>query len=267
MIDLDNRTLIISTLLHYFCKTYDELLLQYSTEEKIYISDTLKKVAELHREYVKGVDISVELAKVNEDLYKTLRSKAVPFNRAQFHRYFDPNLCLIESGIVTAEEFNANYEKAILSGEEYDSFLQGVLRLITTSKTYIYMEDEPGAGQLAGAEPERKTGTETAEGHKEHTTARQVLAVHYMLRFLHSTAEGTVRRDFIHFLTGKNKDNIYKTVRSPLSGRSEQNLIEDLHFVRDYFIDLNLPDIIDAINADIEAAKEAALQKRRNRHN
>lgn len=98
----------------------------------------------------------------------------------------------------------------------------------------------------------------------EHTTARQVLAMHYILGELGVTAMSIDRTEiarFIQFLTGKElnaKDikntNIYKRVGNLLS-HSEKSNEADLQYIRNYFEKIGLVKIAEKISKEI-ASKE-----------
>jgi hypothetical protein len=87
----------------------------------------------------------------------------------------------------------------------------------------------------------------------EFTTARQVLAIHYLLKYskVDQASNADVAR-FIEFLTGKNYKNIYKRVCNPLGSRDKE-LNEDLRFIRDFFEKLGLTEIVKMINNEINS--------------
>lgn len=89
--------------------------------------------------------------------------------------------------------------------------------------------------------------------HAEFTTARQVLAIHYILEYC-KVIKGNnadVAR-FIEFLTGKNYKNIYTRVCNPLGSRDKE-LNQDLRYVRDFFEKLGLTEIVKMINNEINS--------------
>jgi hypothetical protein len=95
--------------------------------------------------------------------------------------------------------------------------------------------------------------SEAVTRNPDFTTARQVLAIHYLLKY--SKADQASNADvarFIKFLTGKNYKNIYKRVCNPLSSRDKE-LTEDLRFVRDLFEKLRLTEIVKMINNEIKS--------------
>lgn len=88
------------------------------------------------------------------------------------------------------------------------------------------------------------------ENSKEFTTARQVLAIHYLLEYCQiKNVDNTAKARFVQFLTGKEtgaKDikntTIYKRVAKPL-GNDNKTLMADLAFVRGHFESLGLFEI------------------------
>ncbi len=98
------------------------------------------------------------------------------------------------------------------------------------------------------------------EGNKEFTTARQVLAVTYLLDELKVDRNNTSLTEiakFIQFLTGKeagvtkiNDTTIYKRVKKPLS-KTDKATESDLQFIRIYFEKLGLQGIVKRINKEI----------------
>ncbi len=103
-------------------------------------------------------------------------------------------------------------------------------------------------------EPDRKNENyrENTEKNKDFTTSRQVLAIHFLMKYIHvrDTDKSEIAR-FVQFLTGKNYDNIYKKVLSPYS-HNNKTFKQDLRFVREYFEKLNLQELVRMINNEIE---------------
>ncbi len=86
----------------------------------------------------------------------------------------------------------------------------------------------------------------------DFTTARQVLAVHYLLNHLgvYQNTDKTDVARFIEFLTGKNFDSIYKKVREPIKLKDSEAK-KDLKFVKSYFQKLSLTQIVKAIDDEM----------------
>jgi hypothetical protein len=86
---------------------------------------------------------------------------------------------------------------------------------------------------------------------KEFTTARQVLAIYYLLKYCKvKNIDKTEIAWFIQFLTGKNFDNIYKKLQNPFK-LNNKSLKEDLWFIRDYFERLGMQEVVKMVNNEI----------------
>ena len=95
----------------------------------------------------------------------------------------------------------------------------------------------------------------TNEEHKkeieEFTMARQVLAVHYLMKYCQvKDVDKTAIARFIYFLTSKHYGNIYKLVRNPLKGTLPKNN-DDLKFIRKYFEELEMEEVVKMINNEM----------------
>lgn len=93
----------------------------------------------------------------------------------------------------------------------------------------------------------------------EFTTRRQVLALYYLLDAIDkgtNSIDRTVKARFIHFLTGKNESNIYKTLSEPHKGlgneKNKKSGIKDLEFIRKHFDELELKTISQKITNDMQ---------------
>ncbi|MEO6731923.1 MAG: hypothetical protein ABIN01_11960 [Ferruginibacter sp.] len=98
------------------------------------------------------------------------------------------------------------------------------------------------------------------ENNKEFTTARQVLAINYLLEELNIDRSNTTLTEiarFIQFLTGKetgvakiNDTTIYKKVKQPFS-KTDKAAEKDLQYIRTYFENLGLQSIVKKLNKEI----------------
>ena len=99
--------------------------------------------------------------------------------------------------------------------------------------------------------PATITIEDSNEKNKEFTTARQVLAIHYLLKYCQvKNVDDIEKARFVNFLTCKNLDNIYKKVQSPLGGANKY-VAEDLKYVRGYFERLKMKEIVKMINNEL----------------
>ena len=85
----------------------------------------------------------------------------------------------------------------------------------------------------------------------EFTTTRQVLAMHYLLKYCQvRNVDESVKARFIHFLTSKNYSKIYDRIRNPLEGSSKR-MKQDLKYVQAYFEELEMTEIVKMITNEI----------------
>lgn len=98
---------------------------------------------------------------------------------------------------------------------------------------------------------------ESISANKQFTLARQVLVFHYIFEYCKvGNVDQSKKAEFIHFITGKNKKNIYDLVRSPLATKTKEFRKEDLQFIRTYFEDLKMEGIIRLINNELDKMGE-----------
>jgi len=90
----------------------------------------------------------------------------------------------------------------------------------------------------------------------EFTTARQVLALHYIFELLQvrgTETDKAAKERFAQFLTGKSKQNIHAAFTDPhITPKTKTFRFDDLQFIRKYFEDLGLSEIVKAINNQLE---------------
>ncbi|MDX1943186.1 MAG: hypothetical protein SFU99_21660 [Saprospiraceae bacterium] len=106
-------------------------------------------------------------------------------------------------------------------------------------------------------------GTPIELPNPEFTTARQVLALYYLLNYAKATtatADKTNFARFTQFLTGKEagnstirNTNIYKRWKDVFSN-SERKNIQDLQYIRPFFEKLGLLEVVKMIDNDINNA-------------
>ncbi|MCX6214556.1 hypothetical protein [Spirosoma sp.] len=94
---------------------------------------------------------------------------------------------------------------------------------------------------------------ETPNHPPDHTTARQVLAMKFLLEYakINVTNDKAAER-FLHFLTGKSKENLYKLWRNPYNKDLFTAEVDDLRFIRKFFEELGAVEIVKAINNEID---------------
>lgn len=94
----------------------------------------------------------------------------------------------------------------------------------------------------------------TTSRNPDFTTARQVLAVHYLLRaagLRQSSIDKSSEARLIEFLTSKNYRNIYDRVRDPLKP-NDKEAEKDLKYIKPYFEKLGLSSVIELIEEELK---------------
>lgn len=91
----------------------------------------------------------------------------------------------------------------------------------------------------------------------QNTTARQVLIMHYILKYLKvDNIDATKRAELIQFLTGKSSKNVYDLVRNPLTTKQGDFRQKDLQVIRIFFENLGLEEIVKMINNELEISNK-----------
>jgi hypothetical protein len=106
------------------------------------------------------------------------------------------------------------------------------------------LEDVNSELDPAGINPDKSLN-------KKHTTARQVSAMHFIFDSLGVDKKNiSAKAEFIHFLTGKSYGNIKNRVSNPYN-LSEKVFVEDMRYIREFFSNLGLDNIVKKINSEI----------------
>lgn len=145
------------------------------------------------------------------------------------------------SGLIL-EKIDSEKNKIQYSGKD-------VVRIFAKYKAYQRFSEFLSSQKLT--ENAKIEMPEFSEKSKDFTTARQVLAVHYLLKYAQvKNVDKTEIARFIQFLTGKNYDNIYKKLQNPFK-INDKYLKEDLRFIRDYFERLDMSEVVKMINGEM----------------
>ena len=95
--------------------------------------------------------------------------------------------------------------------------------------------------------------TDEPKNRKNFTTARQVQALVYLLDYLKAKDKKEhARKKFLHFLLVKDRGDVYKKFddRRLLASRPKQGK-EDLEYIRGYFDEMELTEIVKMIDNDL----------------
>jgi len=110
------------------------------------------------------------------------------------------------------------------------------------------------------SEPEDSELTKALK--KEYTTARQILAIKYLVKSINKdvTYDNTKLAEFVRFLTGKElgakaikNTNIYKRINKVFNNDYPEK-VEDLEYIKKYFDDLNLNQITIELDKEINSS-------------
>jgi len=187
--------------------------------------------------YKIGKEFSLAIKTLRESLHKRISRDTVDFLA------------------VTSDNENPEFEVVSTSKEPETFFIDQytdmeLVRIFAEFKSYQKFKEFL---KTANSITEPSSTSDNLEKSKDFTTARQVLTVHYLLKFANvKNVDKTEIARFIQFLTGKNFDNIYKKLQSPFK-LNDKSLREDLRFVRDYFERLGLFEIVKMINNEISS--------------
>ncbi len=279
-IQIPSRLQIFNKLIIKFDEEYQNLLKvqDYSTDEKIELTEHLLKATDYIQEYVKTQDSKdwKKYADAETELLKKYRGRLKAYTDIQFYKYFDFRLVLAHKEIITQEQFNSMKSAAeqSLSVEEIDLFLSDVNHLLSLSLHFLYLSDTGKAEPTPLPVTLNDTDNVTDEPDKDVTKARQLLTMYYFLKASFgieardkNSASGIVR--FIHLMTGtkfttiQNSDIYKKYLRMP-NYKTDSRLIEDLKFIRPYFVDLGLESAIKMVDEEIKRAiKELPYNERK----
>ena len=92
---------------------------------------------------------------------------------------------------------------------------------------------------------------EISSPNDEFTMNRQVMAMYFLLKYIKiENVDNTNKAKFIEFLTQKNYSNIYRKIRNPFEGNLKW-MIKDLNYIRKFFENLKLSEVVKMIDKKI----------------
>jgi hypothetical protein len=199
-------------------------------------------VSALEHEYKIGKEFSLAIKIMRKELHKRTNNDSSDF---------------IE---LTPENDNQLFDETISTPKQEQYFIDQysdmeLVRMFSEFKAYekfdVFLKSEKSTLINGIQLTDQLPVTENSEKMKEFTTARQVLAVHYLLKYSNvKNVDKTEIARFIQFLTGKNFDNIYKKLQNPFK-TNDKSLKEDLRFVREYFERLGMSEVVKMINNEL----------------
>ncbi len=268
---LPKRHLLPSLLAQRFLKDYEDTVKEFKLPQQIELTEHLLEILEAIREYSLKQDAKVydNYVKHEKALLKKYGKAFKSYKEKQFHSYFDFHLVLSEKGIISAEQFNSmgSAEEQRLSQEEVEKFINLSKNGLHFRLDFLYLQRDPEFEPQA-----RESETiDEAEQDTEITKARQLLAIYYLLKAgfnLEHRVSGNVSQiaKFVHLMTGtkfttiQNSD-IYKKYLKMPNYKKDKELIKDLKYVRFYFSELALYNVVKLIDEEIQKAKKEVSTK------
>jgi hypothetical protein len=256
------RKQVVYKLTARFSKEYQETMAQYPTDIQPELTEHLKGLLEQLVEYVaQNMDSSIYAA-VNEDeksLLKKYGNRLTHYWKKKFTGYFDFGHVLAEKEVFTVDQYNNLGEgEQSLQPAEASAFAQNCIRLLEVSLPYIMLQTSPEG--LEDSEDAVNDGNQPETGH-EFTRARQLLAIHYLLQGgfglgPHSGPDISSLARLAHLLTGTpytslQNSEIYKKYRHMPNFKKGPGLIADLLYIRSYFAELGLDNVVKQIDNEI----------------
>ncbi|WP_133162695.1 hypothetical protein [Flavipsychrobacter stenotrophus] len=258
-----------------FDADYDQMIRSYNHAQKIEITEHLLRAIDYIINYVQSKDAGDwgKYADAETELLKKYRSDLQPYANAQLYKYFDFRRVLGAKDIIPLETLNAmkSAQEQSLSDEEIGLFLEDTKRSLSNALYFLYLSDKKEADEPITLNDSIAVTDETD---KDITKARQLLAIYYFLKASlgiegrDSNSSSCIAR-FVHLLTGtkfttiQNSD-IYKKYLQMPNYKTDGKLIEDLKFIRPYFIDLGLESGVKMIDEEIQRAiKELPFNERK----
>lgn len=252
-----------------FCGEYLDIIEQYEPSLQVELTEHLMRMMEYLQLFSQQKDNAVyqEMAAAETALLKKYGSLLLPYSRKKFHGYFFYQTVLMEKGIVTNENGPVAADDICLSGDEISMLADNCYRFLDGALVQLLLlvnpcENDTANTAIAGSETAAEPELTEPEDGSEYTQARQLLALHYLLAAEHETELRTnatvaaVTR-FAHFITGKpfsklRNSGIYKRCLRMPNFKTGEPLIEDLLYIRQYFMELNIVRAVQLIDADIE---------------
>ena len=234
----------------YAIEQYEKRM-QVTTQLRYGFNEEYKALIEdVEDDYRLGVPVAISIKKLRKKQYKR-------------HQCDKDRSCIIEAYIddegIKHDIEEPEYQDKIQLLDRYsdDDIIWAFAEYKTCELFLKFLDTEKQAHAqptLGDVPQEAITPTiidDTPQKVKAFSTRRQVLAIHYLMKYCQvKGVDQKVIARFIEFLTSKNEGNIYDWVRNPLSG-SAQKVKEDLTYVRKYFEEFGMQEIVRMINNEI----------------
>ena len=250
-----------------FGNDYIEMAAQYSPEMLLAVTEHLEYIFNLMGD--KEGEWYSQVNNAEMVMYRKYGREMQPYKNANFTVYFDLHSALVVKGIFTKEEFKA--VKQHLNVSDFPVSDETLLCLkchsmLSNALQAIYLNsDGTGTNEAAGKAMLEDAATDTEE--TDHpggkmTRARQLLAIWYLLENYaigHRTGVhvSSVAR-LAHLLSNvplsrMQDSDIYKKYRQlPYKLKTGRELLNDLQYIRPFFVEVKLDGAVKMIDREIE---------------
>ncbi len=267
---LPKRHLVPSLLTQRFLKDYEDTVKHFKLPQQIELTEHLLEMLGIMSEYAQKEDAKVydNYVKLENALLSKYGKAFKPFKETQFRSYFYFQEVLVTKAVYTSEQYNNLGDEQKLSLPETEKFIHLSKNGLHFRLDSLYLQRDP---EFEPQEREQEAIGE-AEQDNEITKARQLLAIYYLLKAgfnLEHRVSGNVSQiaKFVHLMTGtkfttiQNSD-IYKKYLKMPNYKKDKELIKDLKYVRSYFSELALHNVVQLIDTEIEKAKKEISVKK-----
>lgn len=271
------RSQAAAFLIQKFMRDYKTVMKGYEFGQKIELTKHLVLSLDLMFEYNKTGDEAFfnKYREAENALAEKYGRALTPYTQAQFYLYFHFDIVITEKDIYSPETFNTfSAEEQQLSQNEIVSFLRSVKNSLNNALNFLFSQKDVDFIPKFKSEPEAETLSDT-EKDKSITKARQLLAIYYLLTSGLNIHAGTDvntsdAANLVHLLTGTKftslqNSEIYKMYRKMPNYKKDAHLIEDLKFIRPYFLGLNMNTIVELIDTEIKTALAEVEYGKRNK--
>lgn len=220
-----------------------EKRLQAVTEFRKDFNDDFREIIEaIEDDYKLGNPIALSIKRFRKNSHDR---ETIQYTRQDFAQT-DENgneIEIVEDKQPKSKVFDTYSDKDIVwlfvQHKAYENFLEFIA---TQVLLYSQQSQSTESGKIEKDIPSK---------YDEFTTTRQVLAMHYLLKYCQvRNVDESVKARFIHFLTSKNYSKIYDRIRNPLEGSSKR-MKQDLKYVQAYFEELEMTEIVKMITNEI----------------
>lgn len=272
---------ITASLGQRFGKSVEKVVAAFPYEHRLELIEHLDSMLDFMEQYANSTDPKEQRAifKLYYEQELSLLRKygrlLKDYEQQKFNFYFDVDEAIMDFEIVPTEtyfEILEELKEERLSASGMSAFLQTAKRYTSRLRRDYLINKEPEVtivSQTGSTEPVGQE-TEPERTDKEAYRSRAVLALYFLLK-----ARGIEGRrshnvsavsKFVHMLFGivyVPKDEIYKMLLKMPNYKTDQTVLDDLKYIRPYFVDLDMADVLKLIDEEIARASKGRRQPNR----